>query len=149
MADSTKKRGQGKGRGPFDPGSIEQADGRRTEWRSVTVQRCERRTRRVAEARLGVYLAGGDTRRIKGTLARGCGAARSRRMMTRFLLVPLFMPRARRSRSPAAQLSADSRWPGVTATTTFRPSLQPATTTSRAAFSRSRPAFTEIASTHG
>ena len=48
---------------------IQQADGRRTEWRSETVRRYERRTRRVDEAILGVYLAGGNTRRIKGALA--------------------------------------------------------------------------------
>jgi transposase-like protein len=46
-----------------------QADGRRTEWRSETVRRYERRTTRVDEAILGVYLAGGNTRRIKGALA--------------------------------------------------------------------------------
>jgi transposase-like protein len=48
---------------------IQQADGRRTEWRSTTVRRYERRTTRVDEAILGVYLAGGNTRRIKGALA--------------------------------------------------------------------------------
>jgi transposase-like protein len=48
---------------------IQQADGTRTEWRSATVRRYERRTTRVDEAILGVYLAGGNTRRIKGALA--------------------------------------------------------------------------------
>jgi transposase-like protein len=48
---------------------IQQTDGRRTEWRSETVRRYERRTTRVDEAILGVYLAGGNTRRIKGALA--------------------------------------------------------------------------------
>jgi transposase-like protein len=48
---------------------LEQADGTRTEWRSETVRRYERRTTRVDEAILGVYLAGGNTRRIKGALA--------------------------------------------------------------------------------
>jgi transposase-like protein len=48
---------------------IQQADGTRTEWRSETVRRYERRTTRVDEAILGVYLAGGNTRRIKGALA--------------------------------------------------------------------------------
>jgi len=48
---------------------IQRADGRRTEWRSETVRRYERRTTRVDEAILGVYLAGGNTRRIKGALA--------------------------------------------------------------------------------
>lgn len=48
---------------------VQQADGRRTEWRSTTVRRYERRTTRVDEAILGVYLAGGNTRRIKGALA--------------------------------------------------------------------------------
>jgi transposase-like protein len=48
---------------------IQQADGSRTEWRSATVRRYQRRTTRVDEAILGVYLAGGNTRRIKGALA--------------------------------------------------------------------------------
>jgi transposase-like protein len=48
---------------------IQQADGPTTEWRSETVRRDERRTRRVDEAILGVYLAGGNTRRITGALA--------------------------------------------------------------------------------
>jgi len=48
---------------------VQQADGARTEWRSETVRRYQRRTTRVDEAILGVYLAGGNTRRIKGALA--------------------------------------------------------------------------------
>ena len=40
-----------------------------SEWRSETVRRYQRRTTRVDEAILGVYLAGGNTRRIKGALA--------------------------------------------------------------------------------
>ena len=48
---------------------IQQADGRHREWRSETVRRYERRTTRVDEAILGVYLAGGNSRRIKGALA--------------------------------------------------------------------------------
>src|SRR5262249_12821981 len=44
-------------------------DGTSTERRSHTVRRYERRTARVDEAILGVYLAGGNTRRIKGALA--------------------------------------------------------------------------------
>ena len=48
---------------------VQQPDGRRTEWRSETMRRYERRTTRVDEAILGVYLAGGNTRRIKGALA--------------------------------------------------------------------------------
>jgi transposase-like protein len=48
---------------------IQETDGTRTEWRSETVRRYERRTTRVDEAILGVYLAGGNTRRIKGALA--------------------------------------------------------------------------------
>jgi transposase-like protein len=39
------------------------------EWRSETVRRYQRRTTRVDEAILGVYLAGSNTRRIKGALA--------------------------------------------------------------------------------
>src|SRR5688572_1436857 len=45
------------------------AEGARAEWRSETVRRYQRRTTRVDEAILGVYLAGGNTRRIKGALA--------------------------------------------------------------------------------
>jgi transposase-like protein len=45
------------------------ADGMSHEWRSETVRRYQRRTTRVDEAILGVYLAGGNTRRIKGALA--------------------------------------------------------------------------------
>jgi transposase-like protein len=45
------------------------ADGPSAEWRSETVRRYQRRTTRVDEAILGVYLAGGNTRRIKGALA--------------------------------------------------------------------------------
>src|SRR5262249_11124269 len=48
---------------------IRQADGTSAEWRSETVRRYERRTTRVDDAILGVYLAGGNTRRIRGALA--------------------------------------------------------------------------------
>ena len=48
---------------------MQQADGTRAEWRSQTVRRYERRTTRVDEAILGVYRAGGNTRRIKSALA--------------------------------------------------------------------------------
>jgi putative transposase len=48
---------------------IEQADGTRAEWRSETVRRYQRRTTRVDDAILGVYLAGGNTRRIKSALS--------------------------------------------------------------------------------
>jgi transposase-like protein len=45
------------------------ADGAVTEWQSQTVPRYQRRTARVDEAILGVYLSGGNTRRLKGALA--------------------------------------------------------------------------------
>src|SRR5262252_6234665 len=48
---------------------MQQADGTRSEWRSETVRRYERRNTRVDEAILGVYLAGGNTRRIKSALS--------------------------------------------------------------------------------
>jgi putative transposase len=48
---------------------LQRTDGKSAEWRSDTVRRYERRTTRVDEAILGVYLAGGNTRRIKGALA--------------------------------------------------------------------------------
>jgi putative transposase len=44
-------------------------DGTSREWRSTTVARYQRRTARVDEALLGVYLAGTNTRRLKGALA--------------------------------------------------------------------------------
>lgn len=43
-------------------------DGTR-EWRSATVPRYQRRTARVDEAILGLYLAGANTRRVRGALA--------------------------------------------------------------------------------
>ena len=45
------------------------ADGGRKEWRSETIRRYERRTARLDEAILGVYLCGANTRRIRGALA--------------------------------------------------------------------------------
>ena len=48
---------------------MERADGRTEEWRSAMVERYQRRTRRVDEAILGVYVAGTNTRRIKGALS--------------------------------------------------------------------------------
>ena len=48
---------------------VRRPDGTMSEWRSETVGRYQRRTARVDEAILGVYLAGTNTRRIKGALA--------------------------------------------------------------------------------
>lgn len=48
---------------------IEQDDGTRREWHSQVVPRYQRRTRRVDEAILGVYLSGTNTRRIQGALS--------------------------------------------------------------------------------
>jgi putative transposase len=48
---------------------LQGAEGTSGEWHSETVRRYQRRTTRVDEAILGVYLAGGNTRRIKGALA--------------------------------------------------------------------------------
>ena len=48
---------------------IQAADGTTAEWRSAPVTRYQRRTVRVDEIILGVYLAGTNTRRIKGALA--------------------------------------------------------------------------------
>lgn len=45
------------------------ADGQGQEWRSRLIGRYERRTERVDEALLGVYLSGTNTRRIRGALA--------------------------------------------------------------------------------
>jgi transposase-like protein len=44
-------------------------EGVEREWRSETVRRYERRTKRLDEAILGVYLSGANTRRIRGALA--------------------------------------------------------------------------------
>jgi len=48
---------------------IEDDDGRRREWRSTIIPRYQRRTERVDEAILGVYLSGTNTRRLRGALA--------------------------------------------------------------------------------
>jgi len=48
---------------------IEEADGKRHEWRSQIIPRYQRRTARVDEAILGVYLSGTNTRRLRGALA--------------------------------------------------------------------------------
>jgi putative transposase len=48
---------------------IQAPDGTTAEWKSTTVRRYQRRTVRVDEAILGVYLAGTNTRRIQGALA--------------------------------------------------------------------------------
>src|SRR5229473_4675826 len=48
---------------------IEDDDRRRREWRSQIIPRYQRRTERVDEAILGVYLSGTNTRRLRGALA--------------------------------------------------------------------------------
>ena len=48
---------------------VEGEDGRRHEWRSQLIPRYQRRTERVDEAILGVYLSGTNTRRLRGALA--------------------------------------------------------------------------------
>ena len=48
---------------------VKSSEGRTTEWSSQIVPRYQRRTQRVDEAILGVYLSGGNTRRIRGALA--------------------------------------------------------------------------------
>jgi putative transposase len=48
---------------------IEADDGRRREWRSQIIPRYQRRTERVDEAILGLYLSGTNTRRLRGALA--------------------------------------------------------------------------------
>ena len=48
---------------------IEDGDGRRREWRSRIMPRYQRRTERVDEAILGVYLSGTNTRRLRGALS--------------------------------------------------------------------------------
>jgi len=50
-------------------GRIDAGDGTSTEFRSEVLPRYARRTRRVDEAILGVYLAGGNTRRISKALS--------------------------------------------------------------------------------
>jgi putative transposase len=48
---------------------LHDSGGRSCEWQSQTVARYERRSRRVDEAIVGVYLGGANTRRIRGALA--------------------------------------------------------------------------------
>src|SRR2546427_9537672 len=48
---------------------IEGEDGERHEWRSQIIPRYQRRTERVDEAILGVYLSGTNTRRLRGAVA--------------------------------------------------------------------------------
>lgn len=48
---------------------LREASGGSHEWQSQTVARYERRSRRVDEAIVGVYLGGANTRRIRGALA--------------------------------------------------------------------------------
>jgi len=48
---------------------VEDEDGRRREWHSRVIPRYQRRTERVDEAILGVYLSGTNTRRLRGALA--------------------------------------------------------------------------------
>jgi len=48
---------------------IEGENGQRHEWRSQIIPRYQRRTERVDEAILGVYLSGTNTRRLRGALA--------------------------------------------------------------------------------
>ncbi len=48
---------------------IEDDDGYRREWRSRMIPRYQRRTDRVDEAILGVYLSGTNTRRLRGALS--------------------------------------------------------------------------------
>jgi putative transposase len=48
---------------------IEDAQGQRREWHSRMIPRYQRRTERVDEAILGVYLSGTNTRRLRGALA--------------------------------------------------------------------------------
>lgn len=50
-------------------GRVKGGDGGSREWGSQTVERYERRSRRVDEAIVGVYLSGANTRRIRGALA--------------------------------------------------------------------------------
>lgn len=50
-------------------GRLRDGDGGSQEWRSRTVARYERRSERVDEAIVGVYLSGANTRRIRGALA--------------------------------------------------------------------------------
>ncbi|HEY2852716.1 MAG TPA: IS256 family transposase [Gemmatimonadaceae bacterium] len=48
---------------------VRTVEGATTEWQSALVRRYQRRSERVDEAILGVYLSGTNTRRIKGALA--------------------------------------------------------------------------------
>src|SRR5271155_1504490 len=54
---------------PMPRGRLGGEDGRRREWRSAIIPRYQRRTERVDEAILGVYLSDTNTRRLRGALA--------------------------------------------------------------------------------
>lgn len=56
-------------------GRIREGDGTSREWRSEMLPAYQRRTRRVDEAILGVYLAGANTRRIRKALSPLLGAS--------------------------------------------------------------------------
>lgn len=61
-------------------------DGSSTEWRSRMIRRYQRRTERVDEAILGVYLSGTNTRRVRGALSPLLrGAALSRDAISRLV----------------------------------------------------------------
>ena len=48
---------------------LEDADGKSRKWRSRMIPRYQRRTERVDEAILGIYLSGTNTRRLRGALS--------------------------------------------------------------------------------
>jgi transposase-like protein len=48
---------------------VRRADGSEREWQSQTIERYQRRTKRVDEALIGVYLSGTNTRRIRSALS--------------------------------------------------------------------------------
>jgi putative transposase len=48
---------------------LESANGENREWRSQMIPRYQRRTERVDEAILGIYLSGTNTRRLRGALS--------------------------------------------------------------------------------
>ncbi|HLW71084.1 MAG TPA: IS256 family transposase [Candidatus Binataceae bacterium] len=54
---------------PLPRARIEEAQGQRREWHSRMIPRYQRRTARVDEAIVGVYLSGANTRRLRGALA--------------------------------------------------------------------------------
>jgi transposase-like protein len=68
---------------PMPRARVRDAAGKRKEWHSQVIPRYQRRTSRVDEAILGLYLSGANTRRSAVRCRRCCEAGRCRRALCR------------------------------------------------------------------